>query len=391
MSKEITQFELVLPTPDVRGGWTSASNATADTLCEGRHQAQVGLPDLPREEGYAEHGTAIHEALATRDPSKLSEAALQTYERCLEIEEMAVKQFFTEEERQDLMTVAEERFWVELVRNPDKPDLGKLKHSGQVDRVYRSKTKALVLEYKTLPGEVASAASNEQLRDQVCLVSGNLMVTNIGAVVVQPLVTMKPELCAYNAEQIKAARAIMFDRVRASNRPGAKRAAGNVQCLYCKAKFQCKEYATFAAGQMPVMQSFIDAPVATWTAEQCGVFLERQKSAREWLDGALAQIRDRIERGELPGWKIGEGDRKFIVTDMTTLFNRSVQLGISEDEFMNLCTPNKEQLTKLVRKVTNTKGKALTQEVEKLLNGICADERKRGSIERVQQQPQLKG
>jgi hypothetical protein len=31
----------------LRGGWTSASNALADRLCRGRYQAQRNLPELP--------------------------------------------------------------------------------------------------------------------------------------------------------------------------------------------------------------------------------------------------------------------------------------------------------------------------------------------------------
>jgi hypothetical protein len=377
------QFELPIPKIDIRAGWTSASNAYADTLCVGRHLAQKGLPELPASDDYATHGNAIHAALATRDPSKLEESQLQTYERCLEIESKAIAQFFGDEAA-DLMTIAEERFWVVI---DSAEDGRKLKHSGQVDRIYRSRTKALLLEYKSLPGEHAAASSNEQLRDQTCLMAGALLVTNIGTVVVQPLVSMNPELCIYNADQIKAASALMFDRVRASNRVGGKRTAGEAQCNYCRAKGQCVPYQQFAAGQLPAMVEFVDSPVDTWTNEQCGVFLERVSTAEKWLENAKASIRSRIEKGELPGWKIGEGARKFEVTDMAELAGRCEALGIPNVELLKLCTPNKEALTKQVRTVTKTKGKGLTAEVDKLLNGIVGNERKKGSIERV---PQLK-
>ena len=383
-SKTPEQFELPhMPAkPDPRLGWTSASNARADSLCAGRHRAQAGLSDLPSEDGYAEHGQAIHEALAKRDPAGLSEAALQTYERCLEIEDKAVKQFFGDEAA-DLMTIAEERYWVVLDVSLDDPAKRKLSHSAQADRVYRSRTKALVVEYKTLPGDHPAASSNEQLRDQVCLVHGNLLVTTIGCVTVQPLVTMSPEICTYNAEQIKTATNLMFDRVRASNKAGALRAAGDIQCKYCRAKHQCAEYAVFVTAALPVMSSFVDSPLDTWTPEQCGVFLERYKTAEQWLEQAKLAIRRRIEAGELPGWQIGEGDRKFEVTDMSALAERCASLGIPNAELIGVCKPNKEGLTKLVRQVTSTKGKGLASQMDKLLDGVVGTERKQGSIERV--------
>ncbi len=370
------QFELPMPATDPREGWTSASNARADGLCVGRHYAQRGLPDLPRDEDDdASSGTKVHNALATRNPVALQENEHKTYDLCLEVEQVAVSQFFGTES-DDLMTVAEERYWVVID--------GTLKHSAQVDRVYRSKSKALIVEYKTLPGDHQVASSNEQARDGVCLVHGNLLVNLIGVVVIQPMITMKPEICTYNADQIKVATALMFDRVRASNALGGKRTAGDVQCKWCRAKHQCLEYEQFAAGQLPAMTTFVDSPVATWTPEQCGVFLERLDVANRWLKECKEAIRRRIEAGQLPGWKIGEGDRMSKVTDMLQLHQRCKALGIPDEEFLQLCSPNKESLTKLVRKATSTKGKGLLSEMDKLLEGICTEDRKKGSIERVQ-------
>jgi hypothetical protein len=372
------ELSVVAPTADERAGWTSASNATADGLCVGRHNAQRSLPELPSTPDEIEardNGLQIHAALASRDPAKLEESQLNTYERCLEIEEKAVKQFFGEEAN-DLMTVAEERFWV-FIEN-------KYRHSAKVDRVYRSKTKALVLEYKTLPGDHATSSSNAQLRDQICLVHGNLLANEIGGLVVQPLVTMTPELVVFNAETLSSAITEMFARVTASNL-GSERTAGPIQCAFCRAKFLCPAYEKFTAESMPMMNTFVDSPVDLWTAEQCGVFLERCGMAEKWLDAAKFAIRRRIEAGLLPGWKIGEGDKNFKVTDMNELSIRIGALGISHVDFIKICHPNKEAVTKLVRAATKTKGKGLAAEVEKLFSGICADERKRGSIERVQQ------
>src|SRR5262245_25805612 len=87
-TKTIEQFLLPMEQqpkkPDVRLGWTSASNADADLRCAGRHQAQKNLPELPREEGWDEFGNQVHAALAKRNPESLSERALQVYDMCVE-------------------------------------------------------------------------------------------------------------------------------------------------------------------------------------------------------------------------------------------------------------------------------------------------------------------
>src|SRR5215471_14136736 len=43
----------------LRGEWTSASNALADRLCRGRHQAQQNLPELPKSD-ESDSGSVIH-------------------------------------------------------------------------------------------------------------------------------------------------------------------------------------------------------------------------------------------------------------------------------------------------------------------------------------------
>ena len=57
-----------------RGKFTSASNAEPDSLCQGRHQAQLGIAEEKTGDDaeYAAHGNVIHAALAKGDPTGLS-------------------------------------------------------------------------------------------------------------------------------------------------------------------------------------------------------------------------------------------------------------------------------------------------------------------------------
>jgi hypothetical protein len=117
-----------------------------------------------------------------------------------------------------------------------------LQHSGQLDAVYRKGTKALIIEYKSLAGELPESSRNMQLRDQAVLYDFNCpMLSEVAVAVVQPLVTHSPEICVYTREHLARARDELYARVRASNDPNAPRKAGEAQCKWCRALTTCHE------------------------------------------------------------------------------------------------------------------------------------------------------
>jgi len=83
------------PATDIRGGWTSASNASADAACPGRHQAQKGLPESSGE--WAESGRKIHAALANEPVNATTLLSLEereVFDACRDIEKKLVLQYF---------------------------------------------------------------------------------------------------------------------------------------------------------------------------------------------------------------------------------------------------------------------------------------------------------
>ena len=110
---------------DPRKGHTSASNAAADRLCPGRHAAQRNLPDLKGE--WAEHGTAIHAALADSGNATLMQALTteqrDMYDSHREVEKELIKRIWPDEKPDPSARVfRHERFWckVPVVNPPDK-------------------------------------------------------------------------------------------------------------------------------------------------------------------------------------------------------------------------------------------------------------------------------
>ena len=372
---ETINIETTVVKTDERGEWTSASNAPADGLCPGRHLAQRGLPEVNTED--ANFGTQIHEALKLGDPKGLDSDQLSIYDGCQEITDKLIMEKFGMDASK-MEKIKERRFWW---RSGD----GKLQHSGQVDLLGRLGDVGLIVEYKTLPGEVEGAATNEQLRDQVAMAGGSLKLREIDVAVVQPLVTYKPTICRYDVISIARAQIDMVNRVKASNDPSSKRVAGAAQCKYCKARFTCKEYHALVAVSSPVTMSSLVIPVDQWTPSQRALFCERMPIALKWLNECKDQLKRMLKDNpeSIPGWKLGQGRLKTPITNPSELHSRFIANGGTTDQFLACVSIGKGDLEKQVREFSQLKGKALKSKMDEMLAGIVDEKRDEPSLEEV--------
>ena len=360
---------------DERRGQTSASNAMADSLCQGRHRAQMGLPDTKSDDST--FGTEIHDALAKDDPSKLKSDQLSIYEGCVEIrEKLIMERFGLDASKAERIT--ETRFWWQ---SPD----GEISHSGKLDLLVRLGSEALIVEYKTLPGEVEESSSNLQLRDQASLAAGKHGLTEVDVAVVQPLVTYSPVVTRYDADSIAKAQTEMVARVLASNVPNATRTAGIVQCKYCLARFTCPERSKFMALSVPPAMTELAIPVAEWTPDQRALFCERAPVATKWIEECKNQIKDMLkdDPNSVPGWKLGEGRVNRPVNDPNELHGRFLASGGTTEQFMAAVSIGKGDFETQVRAATQLKGKGLKAKVDELLAGITDEKKSEPSLERI--------
>lgn len=361
------------PVTDEREGGTSASNAQADSLCQGRHQAQTGIPDEASED--AVFGQEIHDALLRDDPSKLKPDQQSIYDGCVEIRNQKLAEYFGDDVSKCKIT-KEQRYWCIVTK--------KFKHSAKPDFVARFGLRAMILEYKTLPGDVPESSTNEQLRDQAVLVSGNELVPEVAVGVIQPLVTYDTVLCVYDANALKEAQARMFKRVIASNDPAAKRTPHPVACKFCKARRTCQEYQVWSASTVPKTQSLTDVPMAHWTPEQCDRFCEMYSVASHWLELGKEEIKRRIRENpaSVPGWTLVPGDTRRPVNDPNELHRRFLASGGTSEQFLTCVEINKGRLEGLTRTVTKLRGKQLVAKIEELLAGITTPKQNQPSLAR---------
>ena len=374
-------IETVAAPESLRGKWTSASAAEADALCQGRHRAQLGIPDKTSE--AAETGNRVHAALCKGSSQGLDIDETELFDRCQKIEQDCLLRYFGPEiANLKAFPDREKRLWISWVQ------AGGIQHSGQPDAVFRYKTKLLVVDYKTGRDEVAVSPKNMQMRDLAVLNWVNKpLLTEIGVVVIQPWITSTPEICSYNKEDIKIAVQQMFLRVQASNNPSAPRVAGELQCKYCRAKSGCPEYAKFATSVVPIAdRSIVDIPVDNWTPEQCTVFLNNYPRAFKWLEEAKDAMKEliKLKPDAVPGWTLKAGARVETITDAQKVFNRFSELGGSLETFMKCIKVGKTDLKEAVALTTKKKGKGLEAEMDKLLIECVEVSEKAPSLKKVE-------
>lgn len=372
MSETITEPVVTQVVQDERKGGTSASNGEADLRCPGRHLAQKAIPvEESKPDPDRDSGALIHASLA--EPSsaggvilaKLSLPQRETHDRCREIERKAIQQIFPDASpAKPLTLIREKRYWVMVD--------GAFFHSGKPDLLVIQGKRGLLVEYKTLAGDVPEAPTNQQLRDQTVLVAGAHQLEEVFVLVDQPMVTMTPEIARYGLDEIKRSEAEMFDRVRRSNNPRSPRLAGEIQCAHCRAKQHCAEYNTFAGAMVPGMMKILDVPVIAWTPEQRGYFCERLPVAQKWLDDTKDAMKAGLEKdpGFVKGFHLAPGAERRSVKDPQALFNRFAALGGTPQKFMRCVSVTLTKLKEEINDLTGARGKALEAAIETLTEGL---------------------
>ena len=360
----------------LRGDWTSASNAQADALCPGRHIAQKGISDQTSEDAL--FGTKVHEALAGRiDLNVLTDEQRDVYESCVKIEERLIMQTFPDVNPALARPVREKRLWIKWSNE--------LQHSGQLDYLCMKGDSALIVEYKALPGEVPSSPKNAQLRDQAVLVMANRPTTKqVYVAVCQPLVTHSPEICLYKEDDLKLAERQLFFRVTASHNPESPRVAGEIQCKYCRAKTKCPQYQIWAGAVIPQPDGILGVPMESWTPDQCAAVASNLSRAQKWLEQAKEHLKARLRLNPeaIPGWKLGDGQKRSEVSDPQQLLDRFIRAGGSLNQFMECVGIGKGEFKRVFKEATKLKGKSLDKRLDEVYSGLVTETTTEPSLEK---------
>jgi hypothetical protein len=355
-----------------RGGWTSASNAFADSLCQHRHTMQRGVPEPPRSLD-ADYGDRIHKALAKDDPAGLSTEETEVYDACQQVCTEKVQEFFGGDMVPQVLRFNEKRVWVKFSSGRRPGVL--LQHSGQADRIYRLGPRLLIPDFKTLRGDVPASPLNLQLRDLAAISAKDLIADEVGVFICQPLVSRKPEITLYQGKDLQQAQQEMFDRVDFSNFPQVDTPQpGEVQCKFCLAKEKCVAYQRFAAGMVIAVQTVLDVPVEAWTPEQRRFFCDKFDMAQRWLNETWESI-ERLAKtysNYVPGYAMFPGTIRKAITKPGEVFQRFSELAPegydANQAFMATVTVALGKLKNELSAMTGLKGMALNTAMDKLID-----------------------
>ena len=362
---------------DERLGGTSASNAYADMLCPGRHLAQKGQPQPPPSDD-AEFGTQIHNALAGIQV-ELKPSQLSIKDSCDDIVAKLIDDVFGLDAKK-VESLREQRLWV-LVNK-------QFRHSARLDLIVHFDNKALIVEYKTLPGDVQESTENLQLRDQAVMAGGTMpKLDEIYVAPVQPLITHSPSLCRYDKQALEIAKVDMFTRVMASNDPASPRIAGPIQCKFCFARYGCNQYLKMVQVSVPeiAMVELSSVDVRTWTPEHRSVFCRSYPVAEKWIEECKRQIKIALEAdpSSVPGFRLAEGSIKRPVSNINELHNRFIADGGKTEDFLKTLSLSKGDFEATIRRITGLKGKGLKAHIDKLLDGVTTDRKDAPSISKI--------
>jgi hypothetical protein len=245
-------------------------------------------------------GTAVHTAWSGAI-TELSPAQEKTLIELKRLEAMVLADWSGAEPF--ILLGREERLWL---RNGIEPV-----HSGQYDCAYLSRdyTRALVLDAKTLYGELQPAEHNDQLRELVALFRFNY--PGIKHYTVAILAPNRPErisIATYDQLEAELALRLLRLSLLESADPGAPRTPGD-HCGHCPARLQCEE-ARQLIGHSYSLKARIEAGEFVLPLGEKGArILEEIKTAKTVLADLEEAYKSELKTDPdcLPGWQLSNG------------------------------------------------------------------------------------
>lgn len=321
----------------------SASGIERLFLCPGSFALeQTAPPELETED--AASGTRIHAALATfanksRDPEdgSLTDAETATFNMCAAAFDKILEPWINLDGPRPTQST-EQREW--LLDADFKKVL-----SGQYDVLIIDGTRALCVDYKTGHGDQTESVENLQLRALAVLVAENYPVTEVTVAIIQPWVSMKPQMCAYSVADLAQSRQQILNILYRAEHPNAPRVPGDKQCRFCKAKAICPE-ANATVNTLATLSTREIEPVDLLR------MLELLGPAKKVIAALEARAKRLLEENPdaLPGWTLEEGMSRRSIRDPRAAFSQLNNV-VTAEEFADCCTV---KISELERAFTNT-------------------------------------
>jgi hypothetical protein len=371
----------------------SASKIHRILACPGSHQAELAAPEVEEETTEADHGNEVHAILAGElDEDKASADVVQTAEMCNDQVSSLLSEWgrdvdhWLSEKRYAMVYDGKEHRVVEAKQGL----LAKVVFTGQFDRLYISGAHGLLIDFKSLRGDHASAIENPQLMSLAVLVAKKHKLETVRVALVQPL-KGKPTTADFTLEGLKKAEPWLLDAFEAERNAGPDDRRAGKWCTYCKAQPGCwawKKHAERARDTKLVptdsllAQTMSPQDVAEFDAF-CSHVITQAKRGKAWVQALVLQDPSRYASH----FTTDTTEGRATITDLSTVWQRVEQDGIPHDKFLACLTARKDDskatglpgLKGEIRRALKLKGRALDNKLDAVLDG-CITEGKKKTI-----------
>jgi hypothetical protein len=365
---------------DERHGLPSASMIHRLSACPGSLRQCAGIPDRPTAD--SDFGTHVHDYLAGKlKPEDITPEELDIAESCERIEQKVVTNWmaqcgFVADEAEVTVSRDTTRLWLMVD--------GVRACSGLADVMRLHQGCALIIDFKTLPGDHKDADENLQLRCLAVLAGARFHnLRRVDVAIIQPLVTHSPKVCSYDAEALSMARKELLSILHEGNSPSAPLKAGD-HCKFCRANAVCPE----TRKEVETLSSLtIHHAGLTVSDEDIANLRNRCGAAKKMIASIEAEAFRRAEADPETwrkfGYEIHEGSEKRTVADVTTVSTRLNEMGASWGDIAGACSITLKSVEALARKATGEKGMALKSKVDGVLFGCIEMKKAKPSLKRI--------
>jgi Protein of unknown function (DUF2800) len=284
----------------------SASSASRRRRCTGSENLigelrARGLLKVIAPTQDALSGTAVHAAWSGAEV-KLSPSQEKTLIELKRLEAMVVADWSAGQPYE--LLGREERLWLRQGIEPV--------HSGQYDCAYRSgdHRRALVLDAKSLYGEIDPAEHNDQLRELVALLRFNYpALEHYSVAILAPNLAERVSIATYDQLEAELALRLLRLSLIEGADPAAPRTPGR-WCEHCPAQLQCEELLALLPHAKEALGRRIEAGEFQLPLGEKGArLLDEIKTVKEVIKSLEEAYKAELKTDPdcLPGWQLSNG------------------------------------------------------------------------------------
>jgi Protein of unknown function (DUF2800) len=368
---------------DERLNRPSASSAHRRRRCVGSEnliaqlRAKGLLKEMPQSED-AKSGTLVHRAWA-REPVELSSQQSRTLNELCRLEALVIADWAGEQSY--TLIGREERLWL---HDGITPLL-----SGQYDVAYRTQDwrRVLILDAKTLYGEVDPAQRNDQLRELVALFCHNYpRIEHFTVAILFPNLAERCSVAGYDRLEAQLALRLTRYTLAESQDPQAPRTPGSY-CDHCPAVLNCEEARGLVGATYNLAKRIEQGEFTLPLGEKGSRLLDSIMTAESVLKALKGAYKRELEFASdcLPGWRLKNGKQVRQITDIEAAMELAVQDGFTLKEFLSCAELSIGRLEQHFGSIKGLSGRALTNRFKSVFEPLITFKQYAPELERVKQ------